>query len=110
MSSRPPTGDTRSAAFAAELVQRGLPPARAEPLAADLFARRTAAAAGASDAGTPEAIWRWVSQTGLAPNDPLAVHQHVHAWVFAGWDADRGPIPAYVPDPTAVTHTNLAAL
>jgi acetyl-CoA synthetase len=90
----------------AELVQQGLPVARAQPLATGLVARRTAG----GDAGTPEAIWRWVSQTGLSPTDPLAVHHHVHAWVFAGWDPAHGPVPAYVPDPTAAAHTNLAAL
>ncbi|HEY0705481.1 MAG TPA: acetyl-coenzyme A synthetase N-terminal domain-containing protein, partial [Polyangia bacterium] len=107
MSDRPETtSGSETEVFTSALVQRGLPAARAQTLAGQLVARRTA---GGTDA-SPTSIWRWVSRTELAPSDPLAVHQHIHAWVFAAWDPAHGPVPAYVPDPTAVVHTNLAAL
>jgi acetyl-CoA synthetase len=51
----------------------------------------------------PESIWRDLVRARLSPELPFAVHERLHAAVFAGWPSDRGPAPAWFPDPAAPT-------
>lgn len=46
----------------------------------------------------------------LRPDHPFALHQALHAAVFAGWDERvLGPAPVWVPSASDVANTNLAA-
>jgi acetyl-CoA synthetase len=70
-----------------------------------------AAAAGAAlGAPTPEERWRRLVGEVLEPRLPHEVHVELHRRAFAGWDASRGPVPAWLPDPTEVAGCNAAAL
>jgi acetyl-CoA synthetase len=62
--------------------------------------------ARAAAAGDRLAAWRALSAA-LPPSLPFAVHKHAHARCFAGWDAARGPAPAWVPGEDEIAASNL---
>jgi len=85
-----------------ELTALGLPAVQAETLARAVDDGRAA--------GDVEASWRHIASSLLRPDIPFEAHRLVHAALFAGWDASARPAPVWVPDPTEVQRTNLAAL
>ena len=80
---------------AEELVERGLKASEAEALMARV---------GEVDASSPPTeLWQRVSRL-LKPEYPFAVHEYVHAAVFADWDPRAGPAPGWVPGDTGSTN------
>ncbi len=75
---------------AAELISCGLPQDQAEAFIA---------AIGELDQTiTPSQAWQWLTGNLLRPEHPLAVHEHLHGMIFADWDSDNGPAPAWFPE------------
>lgn len=75
---------------AAALRSRGLGPDEAEAF--------VAAVAGVDRRLTPGQVWQWITRTLLRPEHPPAVHEYLHATVFADWDPADGPPPAWFPE------------
>jgi len=72
------------------LVERGLEVSEAERCVARMVEL---------DATLPPAeTWQWISRHVLKPAYPFAVHEYVHALVFASWEPRQGPPPAWIPD------------
>lgn len=55
----------------------------------------------------PLTRWREICRTILRPEMPLALHQYLHEWAFAGWDEAIAPVPAWAPDPSRVAESNI---
>jgi acetyl-CoA synthetase len=81
-----------------QLVEAGLPAPEALALAE--------AIATAWAAADPAERWRRLSGEVLHPRQPFAVHRLVYDAVFAGWDDQRGPRPAWTPTDEFVASTN----
>lgn len=47
-----------------------------------------------------EQQWMAITREVLSPAIPFAVHQLIHAAVFAEWPSERGPVPAWIPETT----------
>ncbi|MAE64652.1 MAG: AMP-dependent synthetase [Phycisphaeraceae bacterium] len=74
----------------------------------------SAAVAGRVDAiiGTHDSAsaWRAISKTVLTPAMPFAVHRCIYDRVFEQWDPSNGPVPAWTPDDSERSRTNLATM
>lgn len=55
---------------------------------------------------TPEARWSRLSRGVLTPEIPFAVHRGLFSRCHAGWDARRGPAPAWSPTPEEIAASN----
>ena len=75
---------------AAELIGCGLPQDQAEAF--------VAAIGELDQTMTPSQAWQWLTGNLLRPEHPLAVHEHLHGVIFADWDSDNGPAPAWFPE------------
>jgi acetyl-CoA synthetase len=89
-----------ASSLADALVARGMVPARAAALVADLDGWRHMYPA--------EICWQLCTQRWLLPEVPFAVHQHLYDFVFEGWDERRGPRPAWIPSAEEAAATNVA--
>ena len=54
-------------------------------------------------------VWREVSKAVLRPDLPFALHKLLFEAAYAGWRAERGPPPAWVPTAEGAAETNAAA-
>jgi acetyl-CoA synthetase len=77
----------------------GIDPQRAEQLAAGIA--RLPAELDAS------ARWSQISREMLDPDEPLALHQHIHGVLFANWDPHVGPAPVWIPTPAEIDASRL---
>ena len=83
-----------------DLLAQGVAPEEAESLLPRLEA--------AACAGSPDAIWREISQTILTPLHPFALHQFLFAKVYEHWNLRQGPPPAWLPTPESIGESNIA--
>jgi acetyl-CoA synthetase len=90
-----------ASSLADALVARGMVPARAAALVADLDGWRHMYPA--------EICWQLCTQRWLLPEVPFAVHLYLYDFVFEGWDERRGPRPAWIPSAEEAAATNLAS-
>jgi acetyl-CoA synthetase len=90
-----------ASSLADALVARGMTPARASALVADLDGWRHMYPA--------EICWQLCTQRWLTPEVPFPVHHHLYDFVFEGWDEGRGPRPAWIPSAEEAAATNLGA-
>lgn len=58
-----------------------------------------------------EALWTDIRKTILTPKHPIAVHEALRDWAFAGWDEKKqGPRPIWRADEKRKAATNLAQI
>ncbi len=88
--------------FAADLIDRGLQRSDAERMAEQINALLKSAPA--------DQCWRAVTQQVLRPHHPFSVHQFLYEAVYAEWDCQQGPRPAWLPSPETARATNIGRL
>ena len=84
---------------AAELIDRGLPRSDASLMAAQVNALR--------DRVPADQCWHAIAQQALRPQHPFTVHKFLYETVFADWDPQQGPWPAWLPNQEAAQETNI---
>ena len=62
-----------------------------------------------ADVAAPQ-LWRRISGEVLAPDVPFPVHRFLFERVYATWDWDDGPPPAWLPDEEEAAATNIGRL
>lgn len=98
---------------AAELVQLGLLPARAQQVADEVAKAFDEAGGPSTDPSTQERIWVAVRRRVLdAAHPPLdfAIHRRLFEAAYGGRPAGAGPAPTWLPAKETVAATNLDAL
>ncbi len=74
-------------------------------------AERVASAAGSClSEEEAESAWRRITETVLTPDLPFEVHRYVRDRVFAGWGAERGPVPLWTPTERMKRESNIGRL
>ena len=81
---------------AGALIERGLDPAEAGRIAAKI--------AGIDPSLSVPERWQEISSAILKPAHRFEVHQHIHKTVFADWNPQSGPIPAWFPGKTDLSN------
>ena len=84
---------------AAELIERGLPCSDAS-----LMAVQVNSLLGSVPA---DHCWHAIAQQILRPEHPFAVHKFLYETVYADWDPQQGPWPAWLPSQEAAQATNI---
>jgi acetyl-CoA synthetase len=87
---------------AAELIDRGLPHSEAALIAAQVNSLR--------DSRPADQCWHGIAQQLLRPEHPFAVHKFLYESVYAEWEPQQGPWPAWLPDQDAAQATNIGRL
>jgi len=83
-----------------EFVEAGLGTQEAEALAIAI-----------ADGADPRTLWRSLCDSLLSPSQPFALHQAIHAAVFANWEVEiKGPAPTWISSQETTAGTNLASL
>lgn len=62
------------------------------------------------EADDPREAWRGLVREVLRPEQPFALHKLLFETAYAAWDLQRGPAPAWLPDPEEARHTNVGRL
>jgi acetyl-CoA synthetase len=97
---------------AQDLIAAGLSDPDARALAEAYEALRQRQPSSSNPASAATLLWQRLTAGLLGPGNgwPWAVHQALHAAVYADWDEALGPPPAWLPDPVAAAQTNVGRL
>lgn len=87
---------------AAELIERGLSHSDAALIVAQVNSLRGSLPA--------DQCWHAIAQQFLRPQHPFAVHKFLYETVYAEWEPQQGPWPAWLPSQDAARATNIGRL